>query len=90
MLLTLCIPSVDTHYTPDYIYSILNRACIGKIHGIKEMVSHTKINSKKVFVTLNVYQENDEHRHLLERLGQGKNIKVMHEEPYYWKMVQCK
>ena len=33
---------------------------------------------------------NEYRRQLVERLAQGKNIKIMHEEPYYWKMVQCK
>jgi len=90
MILTLCIPSVDRRFTNEYIRTTLDNTNIGKICKIKEKDSYTRSDSKKVFVTMNVDTENEYQRKLLERLEQGKNIKVMHEEPYYWKMVQCK
>jgi hypothetical protein len=34
--------------------------------------------------------EGEAHRYLRERLEGGQNIKVIHEEPYYWKMIPCK
>jgi hypothetical protein len=39
---------------------------------------------------MRVDDNNEYRRQLVERLEQGKNIKIMHQEPYYWKMVQCK
>jgi hypothetical protein len=90
MLLSLCIPCVDTRFTYQYIRSTIAKTNLGIICNIKESNSYTKCNSKKVFVTMRVDDNNEYRRQLVERLEQGKNIKIMHQEPYYWKMVQCK
>ena len=89
MILNLCIPQVDSGYSYENIRIILTRANIGIIQSIKEIQSHNNVNSKKVFVKVDVY-EDDGNRRLLERLEGGQNIKVIHEEPYYWKMIPCK
>jgi len=87
MILHLCIPCVDLAYSYENIHTILTRANIGVVHSIKEIQSYNNMNSKKVFVKLDVCTDN---RYLLERLEGGQNIKIIHEEPYYWKMIQCK
>ena len=89
MILNLCIPCVDSIYSRDNICALLQKANIGMIHSIKEIQSHNKVNSKKVFVKVDV-SEGESHRYLRERLEGGQNIKVIHEEPYYWKMIPCK
>lgn len=89
MILNLCIPQVDSVYSYENIRIILTRANIGIIQSIKEIQSYNNVNSKKVFVKMDIC-EDDGNRHLLERLEGGQNIKIIHEEPYYWKMIPCK
>ena len=90
MILNLCIPNVDIKYKYEYIHNIMTKINIGKVEQLKVLLSHTNVNCKKVFVKINISEKiTKEQRHLLERLEQGKNIKILYEEPYFWKMVQC-
>ena len=90
MLLKLCIPCTDNKYSLHYIQTIISKTKIGIIKSIKEFPSQSKTNSKKVFLQLEVSEQESQNKHYIDRLTQGQNIKVMYEEPQYWKVLMCK
>ena len=90
MLLKLCIPCTDNKYSLQYIQNVISKTKIGIIKNIKEYPSQSKTNSKKVFIHMDVFDEELQNKPYIDRLTQGQNIKVMYEEPQYWKVLLCK
>jgi hypothetical protein len=90
----LCIPRVNTCVTKDLVFEIINKysfGCIEKIEVIKKKVSHKNNDySNMVFIYFNKWYDNDLAKSVKDRLMSGKDIKIIYDDPWYWKISALK
>jgi hypothetical protein len=91
----LCIPRVHLSVTKDQVFEIINKYSFGsieKIDVIKKRVSSNKNNdlSNMVFIYFNKWYDNDLAKSVKERLMSGKDIKIIYDDPWYWKISAMK
>jgi len=90
----LCIPRVNTFVTKEQVYEIINRysfGCIEKIDVIKKKGTCKKNDlSNMVFIYFNQWYDNDLANSVKERLETGKDIKIIYDDPWYWKISAIK
>jgi hypothetical protein len=88
MSITLCIPRVFPKITQERIYDIFEQLDIGNIIGIDIVPS---INQKgdmfnRVFIHFEQFFRNDNATMAAERLYAGNEIKVIYDDPWFWKV----
>jgi len=87
-LRTLCIPRVFSNISEQKIRTIFDSLKIGEIKKIDIVPKKGKNGEimNRVFVHLNKWFINENATHALKRLLEGKDIKVIYDEPWYWKV----
>ena len=85
---SLCIPRVFANWSESRIRSIFDDIGLGEIKNIKIL---TKGNEKEkkfnlVFIHFKRWFSNDNANIARERLLNGKDIKIMYEDPWFWKI----
>ena len=85
---SLCIPRVFANWSESQIRNILDDIGLGEIKYIKIL---TKGNEKEkkfnlVFIHFTRWFSNDNANIARERLLNGKDIKIMYEDPWFWKI----
>jgi len=85
---SLCIPWVFTNISQDKIRKTIEDLNIGKIRRIDTI---TKLNSlgeksKRIFIHFKEWYKNDNAVKARERLLEGKEIKIIYDEPWFWKV----
>lgn len=96
-LYSLCIPRIDSSTTPEYILQALSKINMGQIIRIIELPIKRDPGNKRIIIKLKRNQENTGEsmnvsdtkspNYIFERLCAGENIKIVHQFPWYWKMV---
>lgn len=90
----LCIPRVNTCVTKELVYEIINKyslGCIEKIDVIKKRGSNKKNDlSNMVFIYFNGWYDNALANSVKKRLDTGKDIKIIYDDPWYWKISAIK
>jgi hypothetical protein len=90
----LCIPRVNTCVTKDQVFEIINKYSFGsiqKIDVIKKKGSYKNNDySNMVFIYFNGWYDNDLANSVKERLMSGKDIKIIYDDPWYWKISAIK
>jgi hypothetical protein len=87
---TICIPRVDKELNIDYVKSIFEKWNIGTITKINEYPLHTDYQYKRIMIDLVINTNNQTGSYVLDRFNQGENIKLVHDGPWYWKMVEAR
>lgn len=82
---TICIPRILSNVTKEYIHSIINKLELGIINRIDIIRSKNMCN--KAFVNFSKWNEGGNADIVKERLLNGKDIKVIHNDPWFWKIV---
>ncbi len=85
----LCIPRVDGNTTESHVRTIFNELKLGIIDRI---VITTKTNdrgekTKRVFIHMKKWFDCENADIARKRFALGKDIKVMHNAPWYWKIT---
>jgi hypothetical protein len=85
---SLCIPRVFTNWTESRIRSIFVELCIGDIQCINIVTKNTIKGEKfnRVFVHFNYWFSNKNADIARERLLNGKDIKIIYDDPWFWKV----
>ena len=81
--MSLCIPRISKHITREYIRDIFCKLNIGVIHRID--IKDKNDMYQKVFIHM-LWNNSDTAIKARDRLLNGKDIKIMYEEPWFWKV----
>lgn len=84
---TLCIPRVFSNISKQFIKNIINKYKLGFVDSIEIIHKKTDkgIHYKCVFIHLKWF--NSENAiYAKQRFLDGKDIKIIYSEPFYWKM----
>jgi hypothetical protein len=71
------------------IEDILNKLNVGNVLHIQEKPLHNEQNFKRILITI-VWNNNNKSINIMNRLHSGNNIKIIYDEPWYWKIVLCR
>ena len=85
---TLCIPRTNVNISEPFVRNIFNKLNIGTIGRI-DMVK--KQNEKggqymRIFVHINKWYNTENAFIAKERLVNGKDIKIIYDDPWFWKI----
>jgi hypothetical protein len=87
-IISLCIPRVKPTITKTEIMNIFYKLDVGKIDRI-DIINKKTVqgdNYKRVFLHFNHWNNNEYANEVKERLSQGKDIKVVYDFPWFWKI----
>jgi hypothetical protein len=82
---TLCIPRILSYITKEYIYDTINKLNLGTIRNID--IIRSKNLSNKAYIHFSKWNNGGNADIVKERLLLGKDIKIMHNDPWFWKVV---
>lgn len=85
---SLCIPRVFTNWTESRIRGIFDELNMGDIQRIDVLCKTTEKGEKfnRVFIHFKRWFSNPNADMARERLLNGKEIKIMYDEPWFWKV----
>ena len=84
---SICIPRMESKHTVEFIRKAFEKVNIGNILDIVEI--HNKNNDKYKKVILNV-DLTDNTDIINRRFTEGKDIKLIYDSPWYWKIYKTK
>jgi len=84
--ISLCIPRMETTVTKEYINEIFKKINIGQILSIREIPLRNDSKHKRVILTINS-NSSHENKCINERLKNNEPINIVHNMPWYWKVV---
>lgn len=82
---SLCIPRIESSISKDYILSILNKLNVGYINKIYENPLRNDTTKKRIIIQIKWYN-NMRSIMIQEELKKNKNIKLVYNMPWYWKI----
>jgi hypothetical protein len=82
---TLCIPRILTDITKEYIYDVMNSLNLGTIRNID--IIRNKDLTNKAFIHFSKWNNGGNADIVKDRLLIGKDIKIVHNDPWFWKIV---
>ena len=84
---SICIPRVFSNITEERVRRAIDSFGAGKISKIDlvERVNHTGEKYKRVFIHFEYWYETPRARKAKEEILQGKEIKIMYDNPWFWK-----
>ena len=92
----LCIPGVFANIKEDRIRRIFADLDLGEVERIDIVVPRTSVEASekqnkfnRVFIHL-IWKQTDQATAARERLLQGKEIKIIYDEPWFWKVSAYK
>ena len=84
---SICIPRVFAEITrrqiKDAFIKVLNDDCIERIDMIRK--NRNNDNYQRVFIHFKYWPDNERSEMLKDRLLSGQDIKVVYNEPWFWK-----
>ena len=86
-IVPLCIPRIEKHVNEEYIKQIFTRLNIGKIIKITEIPLRSDPDYKRILLTICIDPRAPNTQYIHDRLNNGKNVKIVYNAPWYWKMV---
>ena len=87
MTSSMCIPRVDTSITKEYIMKKINGLNIGHIRQIREIPLKNDPSHKRVLMRFHWKENNEYSINLQKQLIELGSLKVVHNMPWYWKLV---
>jgi hypothetical protein len=85
---SICIPRIQNNITKSDILSVFQKLNFGKIDRIDIINKKSSRGEeyKRVFIHFHYWNENDHALNAKERLLAGKDIKIVYEFPWFWKI----
>ena len=91
MNLSLCISRVMNHITKDVIKDVINDIGLGEISHIDIINKNNNHDGYNVvFIHFKQWFDNENSSKAMERLSSGKDIKVIYDFPWFWKLTPNK
>lgn len=85
---TLCIPRVSKETSLNEIFKKISSTKIGVIYKILELPVRNQEDYKKIIIVIGFKGERG--KELEKLVEEGKSIKVIYKEPWYWKLFLYK
>ena len=82
---SLCIPRVSSDVTYKDIYNTFNKLNIGQIQRVDIINGKGNNNFKRAFIHFKNLFNNENALFVKSRLDNGKDIKIVYNDPWYWK-----
>jgi hypothetical protein len=85
---SLCIPRVFRQVTEEKVKSVIDELNFGLIHKV-EIIDKQNMKEEKykcVFIHFKKWNVNETINNIREKILLGKEIKVMYDEPWFWKI----
>jgi hypothetical protein len=82
--LTLCIPRVETNVKKQQIFMAFSALKIGFIDRITEIPLRNDDTGKRILIKFRTWVETPTSQRIMARLEAGKDIKLVHSNPWYW------
>ena len=85
---SLCIPRIFENVTQQYIQNIFEQLNLGKINRVDIINRKTEKGQqyKRVFIHFHKWNTNDDSINARHRLLSGKDIKIVYDNPWFWKV----
>ena len=87
MTSSMCIPRMDASITKEYITKKINSLNIGHIRQIREIPLKNDPTHKRVLMNFHWKENNDYSINLQKQLIELGSLKIVHNMPWYWKLV---
>jgi hypothetical protein len=84
---SLCIPRIENSISKEYIFNVFTKLKIGYIEFINEIPLRNDAKHKRVIIKLRWNETNKTAQNMLSRLDKNETIKLVHDMPWYWKVV---
>jgi len=82
----LCIPRIENIITKDYVLKTFNKLRIGSIEQINEIPLRNDARYKRIIIKVN-WSDSDNADFIQRRLDNNETVKVVHDFPWFWKVV---
>jgi hypothetical protein len=85
---SLCIPRVFANIDEKKIRTVFNELVLGDIRQVDIISKKTEKgeNYSRVFIHFNRWFANSNSNYARERVINGKEIKIVYDEPWFWKV----
>lgn len=85
---TLCIPRTDVNISEPFVRNIFNNLNIGNIGRIDLVKKQNEKGSQymRVFIHINKWYNTENSFIAKKRLLNGKDIKIIYDDPWFWKI----
>ena len=85
---SLCIPRVVAGVTKEHVLKIIQNLHLGIIQRIDMVQKKTEKGElfSRVFIHFSKWNNTDSANQAKERIISGKDIKVIYDEPWFWKI----
>jgi hypothetical protein len=87
MTCSLCIPRIENSITKNYIFNTFAKLKIGKIEAINEIPLRNDTKHKRIIIKILWNESAPNSINILSRLKNNETIKIVHNMPWYWKVV---
>jgi hypothetical protein len=84
---SICIPRIETSTPKEYIYNTITNLRLGKIDRITEIPLRNDPSHKRIIINMRWNSKNETAVDLKTQLDNSGSIKVVHDMPWYWKIV---
>lgn len=85
--ISLCIPRVETKTTINKIRETINNLSLGIIEKVDIVpIKQNEQNYKKVFIHFKYWFDTERTKQIHNSLLNGKIIKVVYDQPFFWKI----
>lgn len=84
---SICIPRIESSIPKEYIYNTMAGLRLGKIDKIVEIPLRNEPSFKRIIINLNWNTNEERVCKLKTHLDKIGSIKVVHDMPWYWKVV---
>ena len=82
----LCIPRLENVITKEYIIDSFNKLKVGRIERINEIPLRNDNNYKRIIIKMK-WAQTENAKLMIDKLSNNETVKVVHEFPWYWKVV---
>jgi hypothetical protein len=85
---TLCIPRTDVNISEPFVRNLFNKLNIGSIGRIDLVKKQNEKGCQymRIFIHMNKWYNTENSLIAKERLLNGKDIKIIYEDPWFWKI----
>jgi hypothetical protein len=86
MISSICIPRLESNISKDYIFQTLQKLKVGYIKHIAEIPLRNDPTHKRIIIKIewNTAQKSIDFQQKLANIG---SVKLVHNMPWYWKIV---
>ena len=86
MTSSICIPRMDVNTTREYMIEQVNSLKIGHIRQLREVPLKNDPEHKRVLMRFH-WEDSINSTKLQKKLVELGSLKIVHEMPWYWKVV---